>query len=427
MGMNILVVGGGGREHAIVWKIAQSAKVKTVYCAPGNAGIAGQAECVPIQADEIKKLALFARSRAVDLTLVGPELPLTLGIVGEFKRHGLNIVGPDKDAALIEGSKQFSKDLMKRYNVPTADYATFSSPPEAKSHLRERGIPAVIKADGLASGKGVVPVHSLEEGEEVIDSMLTRKIFGNAGNQIVIEDFLTGEEASFIVFTDGHTILPMPSSQDHKPIYDNDRGPNTGGMGAYSPAPVITPALQEKIMDEIMTPVVRGMAREGRPFKGVLYAGLMINGEGIRVLEFNARFGDPETQPILMRMKTDLVPVLEAIIDEKLDQVSLAWDERPAVCIVMASEGYPGNYRKGMPVEGLREIQSIPDVAVFHAGTALQDNRVVTSGGRVLGVTALGNSIAEAIDSAYSAASHIRWEGAYYRKDIGNKALNRNA
>jgi phosphoribosylamine--glycine ligase len=425
--MKILVVGGGGREHTLVWKVAQSPKVKTIYCAPGNAGIAEHAECIPIKADEIKKLASFAHSRAIDLTLVGPELPLTLGIVEEFKRYGLRIFGPDKDAAIIEGSKLFAKDLMKKYNIPTADYATFDSPPEAMSYLRKRGTPAVIKADGLAAGKGVVPVQSLDEAEKVIDSMLTQKIFGKAGDQIVIEDFLTGEEASFIVFTDGHTILPMPSSQDHKPIYDNDQGPNTGGMGAYSPAPVITTALQKKIMDEVMTPVVRGMAGEGRRFKGILYAGLMINGEDIKVLEFNARFGDPETQPILMRMKTDLVPVFEAIVDEQLDRISIQWDERPAVCVVMASKGYPGSYQKGTAIEGLKEIQSTVNVEVFHAGTALQDNRVVTNGGRVLGVTALGDTIAEAIDNAYSAASHIHWDGAYYRKDIGKKALNRNA
>ena len=424
--MKILVVGGGGREHTLVWKIAQSSKVKTIYCAPGNAGIAEHAECIPIKADEIKKLASFAHSRAIDLTLVGPELPLTLGIVEEFKRYGLRIFGPDKNAAIIEGSKLFAKDLMKKYNIPTADYATFDSPPEAMSYLRKRGTPAVIKADGLAAGKGVVPVQSLDEAEKVIDSMLTQRIFGEAGNHIVIEDFLTGEEASFIVFTDGHTILPMPSSQDHKPIYDNDQGPNTGGMGAYSPAPVITEALQKKIMDEVMTPVVRGMAEEGRRFKGILYAGLMINGEDIKVLEFNARFGDPETQPILMRMKTDLVPVFDAIVDEQLDKIAIQWDERPAVCVVMAAQGYPGSYQKGTAIEGLKEIQSIHNVEVFHAGTALQGNRVVTDGGRVLGVTALGDTIAEAIDNAYSAVSHIHWDGAYYRKDIGKKALNRN-
>ena len=425
--MKILVVGGGGREHTLVWKVAQSPKVETIYCAPGNAGIAEDAECIPIKADEIKKLASFAHSRAIDLTLVGPELPLTLGIVEEFNRYGLRIFGPDKNAAIIEGSKLFAKDLMKKHNIPTADYASFDSPSEAMRYLKERGTPAVIKADGLAAGKGVIAVQSLDEAEKVIDSMLTQKIFGEAGNHIVIEDFLTGEEASFIVFTDGNTILPMPSSQDHKPIYDNDQGPNTGGMGAYSPAPVITTPLQKKIMDEVMTPVVRGMAEEGRRFKGILYAGLMINGEDIKVLEFNARFGDPETQPILMRMKTDLVPVFEAIVDEELHKTVIQWDERPSVCVVMAAKGYPGSYQKGTAIEGLQETQSMQNVEVFHAGTALQDGRVVTNGGRVLGVTALGNTIKEAIDSAYSAVSHIHWDGAYYRKDIGKKALNRNA
>ena len=352
--MKILVVGSGGREHTLVWKIAQSPKVQKIYAAPGNAGIAMHAECIPVKADEIKKLASFARSKDIDLTLVGPELPLTLGIVDEFKRYGLKICGPDKNAAVIEGSKLFAKDLMKKHNVPTAAYATFDKPQEAMSYLKKRGIPAVIKADGLAAGKGVIPVHTIEEAEKAIDSILTKKTFGEAGEQIVIEDFLTGEEASFIVFTDGTTILPVPSSQDHKPIYDNDQGPNTGGMGAYSPAPVITGQLQQKVMDEVMAPIVKGMADEGRTFKGILYAGLMINGDEIKVLEFNARLGDPEAQPILMRMKTDIVPVLEAIVTERLDQVSIQWDERPAVCVVMASQGYPGSYQKGYDNNGAR-------------------------------------------------------------------------
>jgi phosphoribosylamine--glycine ligase len=424
--MKILVVGGGGREHTLVWKIAQSPKVQKIYAAPGNAGIAMHAECIPVKAEEIKKLASFARSKEVDLTLVGPELPLTLGIVDEFKRYGLNICGPDKNAAAIEGSKLFAKDLMKKQNVPTADYAAFDNPEQAISYLKERGIPAVIKADGLAAGKGVIPVQTVEEAERAIDSILTKKIFGEAGNKIVIEDFLTGEEASFIVFTDGKTILPLPSSQDHKAVYDNDRGPNTGGMGAYSPAPVITGRLQQKVMDEVMTPIVTGMADAGRQFKGILYAGLMVDGEEVNVLEFNARLGDPEAQPILMRMKTDLVPVLEAIVDERLDQVDIQWDERPAVCVVMASQGYPGSYQKGMKITGLTEVESLNNVAVFHAGTALKDNHLVTSGGRVLGVTALGKDIEEAIGTAYNAASLIKWEGVYYRNDIGQKALKRN-
>ena len=423
--MKILVVGSGGREHALIWKIAHSPKVKHIFAAPGNAGIASLAQCVPIQVEEIKKLASFALSKSIDLTLVGPELPLTLGIVDEFKRYRLKICGPDRAAAQIEGSKLFAKDLMKKYNVPTASYAAFDSPSEATRYLREKGTPAVVKADGLAAGKGVIPVHSLEEGEKAIHTILTGKVFGAAGERIVIEDFLKGEEASFIAFTDGKTIIPMPSTQDHKTLYDNDKGPNTGGMGAYSPAPVITGRLTSKIMDEVMTPAIRGMADEGAPFKGILYAGLMIHQDDIRVLEFNARFGDPETQPILMRMRTDLMPVLEAIADGKLDGMSISWDERPSVCIVMASEGYPGSYRKGMVIEGLKEVQSLPDVQVFHGGTALHGNQVVASGGRVLGVTALGSTIEEAIARAYEAASRLRWDGAYYRKDIGRKALNR--
>ena len=314
--MKVLVIGGGGREHTLVWKVAQSPKVKKIYCAPGNAGIAEYAECISIKADDIEQLASFSHHKNIDLTIVGPEIPLTLGIVDEFESKGLRICGPDKSASVIEGSKIFSKDLLKKYNIPTAPYATFNSPDEAMSYLKEKGTPAVIKADGLAAGKGVIPAQSLDKAEEAIDNILTKKIFGAAGDRIIIEEFLTGEEASFIVFTDGNTIIPMPTSQDHKPIHDNDQGPNTGGMGAYSPAPVITEKLQQKIMDEIMYPIIRGMAAEGRKYRGILYAGLMINQGKVNVLEFNARFGDPETQPILMRMKTDLIPVLEAIVDE---------------------------------------------------------------------------------------------------------------
>ncbi|MBE9542619.1 MAG: phosphoribosylamine--glycine ligase, partial [Proteobacteria bacterium] len=308
---------------------------------------------------------------------------------------------------------------------PTADYATFISPKEAMSYLKEKGTPVVIKADGLAAGKGVIPAQSMDKAEEAIDTILTKKRFGTAGDRIIIEEFLTGEEASFIVFTDGNTIIPMPTSQDHKPIYDDDQGPNTGGMGAYSPAPVITEKLQQKIMDEIMFPTVQAMANEGRKYKGILYAGLMINNGEINVLEFNARFGDPETQPILIRMKTDLIPILEAIVDERLGQESIQWDERPAVCVVMASNGYPGSYQKGKGIEGLDKVQNMQNAQVFHAGTAFKNNHVVTSGGRVLGVTALGNDIKDAINLAYQATSQIQWEGAYYRKDIGKKALRR--
>ena len=423
--MKVLVIGGGGREHALVWKISQSPRVKNIYCAPGNTGIAGQAECVSIKADDIPQLASFAEQNKIDLTLVGPELALTLGIVDEFEKRELRICGPNKSAAVIEGSKIFTKDLMKKYNIPTAAYATFTSADEAKSYLTEKGVPAVIKADGLAAGKGVIPAQTLEKAEEAIDTILTKKAFGSAGDRLVIEDFLTGEEASFIAFTDGKTIIPMPSSQDHKPIYDNDEGPNTGGMGAYSPALVITEELQQRIMDEVMTPAVRGMASEGKKYKGILYAGLMIDQGKINVLEFNARFGDPETQPILMRLKTDLVPILEAIVDERLDQVSIQWDERPTVCVVMASKGYPGSYQKGLDIQGLDKVKGMQDVVAFHAGTALKDGHVVTNGGRVLGVTALGNNIEETIKLAYQATSQIHWDGAYYRTDIGKKALRK--
>jgi phosphoribosylamine--glycine ligase len=357
--------------------------------------------------------------------MVGPELPLTLGIVDEFEKRGLKICGPCRSVAMIEGSKIFAKELMERYHIPTASYATFSTPEEAKTYLREKGVPAVIKADGLAAGKGVIIARNLEKAEEAIDAILTRRIFGAAGERIIIEECLKGEEASFMAFTDGTTILPMPSSQDHKPLCDNDEGPNTGGMGAYSPAPVVTEKLQKKIMEEVMVPAVRGMARKGRKYKGILYAGLMIDQDEIKVLEFNARFGDPETQPVVIRMKTDLLTVLEAVALEKLDQISLQWDERPAVCVVMASPGYPEKYQKGIEIKGLERVTGMKDLEVFHAGTALKDNRVVTSGGRVLGVTALGDSIEGAINLAYQATAQIHWDGVHYRRDIGKKALRR--
>jgi phosphoribosylamine--glycine ligase len=425
--MKVLVVGSGGREHTLVWKIAQSPKVKKIYCAPGNAGIAAQAECISIAADDIGQLASFAERTGINLTMVGPELPLTLGIVDEFDKRGLKICGPHRSVAMIEGSKIFAKELMEKYHIPTSSYATFRSPEEAKTYLREKGVPAVIKADGLAAGKGVIIARTLEKAEEAIDAILTRQIFGAAGERIIIEECLKGEEASFMAFTDGTTILPMPSSQDHKPLCDNDEGPNTGGMGAYSPAPVVTEKLQKKIMEEVMIPAVKGIAHQGRKYKGILYAGLMIDQDEIKVLEFNARFGDPETQPVVIRMKTDLFTVLEAVALEKLDQISLQWDERPAVCVVMTSPGYPEKYQKGMEIKGLERVTGMKDLEVFHAGTAFKDNQVVTSGGRVLGVTALGDSIEEAINLAYQATAQIHWKGVHYRKDIGRKALKRNS
>ena len=424
--MKVLVVGSGGREHALIWKIAQSPKVKHIYAAPGNAGIASLAECVPVPVDEIKKLASFALSKSVDLTVVGPELPLTLGIVDEFKRYGLKICGPDRAAARIEGSKLFAKDLMKKYRVPTAAYAAFESPAEAAAYIRGKGVPAVIKADGLAAGKGVMPVHSLEESEKAIDTILTRKEFGAAGSRIVIEDFLRGEEASFIAFTDGKTILPMPSTQDHKAIFDGDRGPNTGGMGAYSPAPVVTPTIHARVLREIILPTVQGMAADGIEYTGFLYAGLMIDARGNpRTLEFNCRLGDPETQPIMLRLKSDLVDLLERAVDGRLDEVEAEWDRRTALGVVLAAAGYPEAPRTGDPLIGLPADSE--DCVIFHAGTRVLDGQFATSGGRVLAVTALGDSVRAAQRRAYDAVAQVRFAGQQYRTDIGHRAINRRA
>jgi phosphoribosylamine--glycine ligase len=423
--MKVLVIGGGGREHALVWKIAQSPMVKKVFCAPGNAGISDLAECVPIGAGDVQGLLEFARQHKIGLTVVGPEGPLSEGIVDLFEQEGLRIFGASRRAAEIESSKSFAKDLMMRYRIPTAGGQSFYSFPQAERYLRKRGAPVVVKANGLAAGKGVIVCATEAEALEALQRIMIKREFGDAGNQVVIEDCLTGEEASFLAFTDGKTVLPMPSSQDHKAIYDDDRGPNTGGMGAYSPAPVVDRLMHRKIMNEVMLPTVKAMAAEGRPYKGVLYAGVMIERDRVRVLEFNGRFGDPEAQPLLMRIKSDIVPVMEAVIDGRLDQCRLEIDDRAAVCVVMASEGYPGNYPKGLPIKGLDAAKKIRDAVVFHAGTTLKGQSVVTDGGRVLGVTALGETVAAAIDKAYQAVGKIKWEGAYFRKDIGQKAIKR--
>jgi len=422
--MKILVVGSGGREHALVWKINQSPRVSKIYCAPGNGGISRLAGCVDIQAADIHSLLKFAKQERVGLTVVGPELPLTMGIVDEFEKEGLRIFGAGKKSAEIEGSKAFAKDLMKKYGIPTAEYRTFTSRDEAAGYIREKGAPLVIKADGLAAGKGVIPAKNIEEALDAVDLIMVKKAFGEAGKKIVVEEFLTGEEASFLVFTDGESVIPLPPSQDHKPIFDGDRGPNTGGMGAYSPAPVVTEDLHAQIMKEIIRPAISGMAAEGRKYKGVLYAGLIIADGKAKVLEFNARFGDPETQPLLMRMKSDIIPVLQATIDGNLFQIKVEWDERAAVCVVMASEGYPGSYQKGFEIYGLEETLKIPNVEVFHGGTVIKDGKIISSGGRVLGVTALEYGIKDAIGLAYRAVKDIHWEGVYYRQDIGRKALN---
>lgn len=423
--MKVLVVGSGGREHALVWKLRQSPRVKEIYCAPGNAGIGSSATCVDISATDISGLADFAKERQIDLTVVGPEAALTLGIVDYFEKLGLKIFGPSEQAAVMEGSKVFMKDLLKKYQIPSGYYEVFDDRDKAVRYIESQTPPLVVKADGLAAGKGVIVAQSINEAIEAVDLMMADKAFGAAGEKIVVEEFLVGEEASFLAFTDGETVLPLPSSQDHKAVFDGDKGPNTGGMGAYSPAPVLTEALHKQVMEQVMVPTVKAMAAEGRPYKGVLYAGLMINQGVAKVLEFNCRFGDPEAQPLLMRLKSDLVDIMEAVVDERLHQIRLDVDPRPTVCVVMASGGYPGSYQKGKVITGLDDAARINDVVVFHAGTAKQDDNIVTAGGRVLGVTAVGENLEDAIKTAYEAVDCISWEECYYRKDIGAKALRR--
>lgn len=421
--MKVLVVGSGGREHALVWKIAQSPKVTKVFAAPGNAGMAQLAECVPTKAEDIAGLIAFAKTKAVDLTIVGPEGPLSRGIVDEFSKAGLRAFGPSGKAAEIEASKRFSKDLMKKYGIPTAAYGVFTDKAAAEAYVREQGAPIVVKADGLAAGKGVVVAETVDEALKALDLIMTDKAFGAAGDRVVIEECLKGEEASFMAFSDGKTVLPMASSQDHKRVFDADKGPNTGGMGAYSPAPVVTKKLERKVMDTIMIPTVRAMEQEGRPFRGVLYAGLMISGDEAKVLEFNARFGDPETQPIMARLDTDLIEIIEAILAGTLAKIDIKWKPDSAVCVVMASGGYPGDYAKGKVISGLDKAAARGGVVVFHAGTALRNGAVVTDGGRVLGVTGLGPVVAAAIDNAYAGVREISFEGAHFRRDIGARAL----
>jgi len=421
--MKVLVVGGGGREHALAWKIALSPKVSKVYCAPGNAGISEQATLVPIQANDLSRLLEFALKEKIDLTVVGPEDPLTRGIVDLFESKDLLIFGATKKAAEIEGSKAFAKEMMKKYHIPTAFYEVFDNRNEAVKYIRKQGAPIVVKADGLAAGKGVIVCKTVEEAIHSVDQIMVEKIFGNAGNRVVLEEYLVGEEASYIAFTDGKTILPMASSQDHKPVLDGDQGPNTGGMGAYSPAPVVTDEVHEKIIEKVLRPVIYGMGEEGRPYKGVLYAGLMIHEGHPKVLEFNARFGDPETQPVLMRMKGDIVPILEACMKGNLFQHKIEWDNRASVCVVMTSKGYPGDYEKGKIIEGLKEVSRMERVFVFHSGTTFKDGKIMTNGGRVLGVAGLGEDIPRAIERAYQAVKKISWDGVHYRTDIGQKAL----
>ncbi len=423
--MNVLVIGGGGREHALIWKIAQSPRVKKIFCAPGNAGIADLATCVPIDAEDIEKLVQLVKKEAIDLTVVGPEGPLSLGIVDIFQKKGLKVFGATRKAAEIESSKSFAKTLMNQYGIPTAESKTFVKYEKAEAYVRKSVMPVVVKADGLAAGKGVLICKTVDEALAALKLVMVDMAYGEAGKKVIVEEFLTGEEASFLAFTDGKTVLALPSSQDHKAVSDNDEGPNTGGMGAYSPAPVVDDYLHRKIMSEVMIPAVNGMAAEGRPYKGVLYAGLMIQNDQIKVLEFNARFGDPEAQPLLMRLKNDITEIMEAVICGRLDTCKLEIDDRASVCVVMASKGYPGSYPKGLPISGLEDVRKLKNVIVFHAGTSRKDGAVVTNGGRVLSVTAIGDSIRDAIATAYQAVSRISWEGVHYRRDIGQKAVRR--
>jgi phosphoribosylamine---glycine ligase len=421
--MKVLVVGGGGREHALVWKVSQSPRVKKIYAAPGNAGMAQLAECVPIKAEDIAGLVAFASSKAVDLTIIGPEGPLSMGIVDEFQKERLRVFGPAKNAAEIEANKAFTKDLMKKYRIPSAEYGTFTDRAEAEAYVRSKGAPIVVKAAGLAAGKGVVVAETVEEAVNALDLIMTKKVFGQAGDVVVVEECLRGEEASFMAFTDGKTVVPMASSQDHKRVFDADKGPNTGGMGAYSPAPVVTKQIEKQVMEKVMNPTVRAMEKEGRLFKGILYAGLMIHNGEARVLEFNARFGDPETQPVMARLDSDLIEIIESILDNKLALTPVKWKADSAVCVVMASDGYPGGYEKGKEIRGLDKAAGLRNVMVFHSGTAFKDGKVVTDGGRVLGVTGFGPSVAAAIDTAYAGVREISFEGAHYRRDIGARAL----
>ena len=424
--MKILVIGGGGREHALAWKLAQSGKVTKVFVAPGNPGTAREPKCenVAIDATDIPALYRFALDKAIDLTVVGPEAPLVMGIVDTFRDGGLRIFGPTRNAAQLEGSKAFTKDFLARHRIPTAEYRVFTEVAPALNYLRGRNPPIVIKADGLAAGKGVVVARDMAEAQAAVRNMLGGQ-FGSAGARVVIEDFLEGEEASFIVMADGNDILPMATSQDHKARDEGDTGPNTGGMGAYSPAPVVTAEIADRVMEEIIKPTIRGMALEGNPYTGFLYAGLMIAPDGTpKVLEYNCRFGDPETQPIMMRLTSDLVELLELAIDGRLEQASIAWDRRTALGVVLTAAGYPGEVRKGDLIHGLETVES-SDVKVFHAGTAESEQGLVTNGGRVLCVTALGESVAEARQKAYAACDKIRWDGAFCRRDIGWRALAR--
>ncbi|EGR3866002.1 phosphoribosylamine--glycine ligase [Vibrio cholerae] len=425
--MQVLIIGSGGREHALAWKVAQNPQVDTIYVAPGNAGTAleHKVQNVNIGITDIPALVVFAQDKAIELTIVGPEAPLVIGVVDAFRAAGLPIFGPTQSAAQLEGSKAFTKDFLARHNIPTAAYANFTEIEPALAYVREKGAPIVVKADGLAAGKGVIVAMTLQEAEDAIQDMLAGNAFGSAGSRVVVEEFLDGEEASFIVMVDGENVLPMATSQDHKRVGDADTGPNTGGMGAYSPAPVVTQDVHDRVMREVIYPTVRGMAAEGNTYTGFLYAGLMIDSTGApKVIEYNCRFGDPETQPIMMRLQSDLVELCQAAIAGKLDQVESKWDPRASIGVVLAAGGYPGDYTKGEVISGLPTQESAGQ-KVFHAGTETQGDQVVTNGGRVLCATALGNTVLEAQQRAYQLADQIHWNGMFCRRDIGYRAIAR--
>jgi phosphoribosylamine--glycine ligase len=421
--MRVLVVGGGGREHALAWKLAQSPQVEGVWCAPGNAGIVEVATCVDIAPDDLKGLARLAREQAIDLTVVGPELPLTLGLVDRFAQDGLRAFGPTAAAARLEGSKVFAKELLRQLRVPTAFFGAFDDAEDAARFIDEVGAPVVVKADGLAAGKGVFICPTVAEAKAAVDQIMAQRLFGDAGARVVVEEFLEGEELSFMAITDGDVVLPLAGSQDHKRVFDGDRGPNTGGMGAYSPVSLMTQALRDHVMRDIMEPVVAGLARQGMRYTGVLYAGLMVLDGHAKVLEFNVRFGDPEAQVLMMRLRSDLAVLMDAACDGTLADVAVEWDPRAAACVVLAAEGYPGAVERGRPIDGLDALRDWTDGMVFHAGTRRDGDRVVTDGGRVLGITALGDTVAGAVARVYEAVARIGWPGMHFRGDIGHRAV----
>ncbi len=424
--MKVLVIGSGGREHTLCWMLSQSKQVDKIYCVPGNAGISQIAECVDIKIGSptyFFERSDLAMKEKIDLTVVGPEIPLIEGIIDYFKKCGLKIFGPTKEASLIEGSKVFAKEFMKRHNIPTPEFAIFENSKEAIKYVNQKGTPIVIKADGLAAGKGVFVCSTVDEAIEAIKKIMEDKIFGKAGNKIVIDKFEIGQEVSILAFIDGKTAIPMVSSQDHKPIFDGDKGPNTGGMGAYSPAPIITEDMMQQIQNEILNPTIAGLLKEGRKYNGIIYLGLIITENRPQLLEYNCRFGDPETQVVLPRLKTDLIQIIDACLEGKLEEIDITWDTRATLCVVLASKGYPDSYKKGLEIFGLEDAQRLEDIIIFHAGTTKKDNKILTSGGRVVGIIAYGDDIKQAKDKAYLACSKINFDGIYYRKDIGYRAL----